>query len=84
MRIEQCCRAYLTDEQEANVQSLYKELRDVFRHFVESEPCAVLRQAEILGREVPFAVPWDRARDQAGRVSESESGRTLLCDGRGH
>ena len=69
VRIEQCCRAYLTDEQEANVQSLYKELRDVFRHFVESEPCAVLRQAEILGREVPFAVPWDRARDQAGRVS---------------
>ena len=69
-RIERCCRAYLTDEEEADVQSLREELQDVFEHFVESEPCAVLRQAEILGREVPFAVPWDRVRDQAGRVSE--------------
>lgn len=69
-RIEHWCRAYLTNEEEADVQSLREELGDVFRHFVESEPYAVLRQAEILGREVPVAVPWDRTRDQAGRVSD--------------
>ena len=70
VRIEHYCRAYLTGGREADVQSLCEELQDVFRHFVESEPYVVLRQAEILGREVPFAVPWDRARDQAGSVSD--------------
>ena len=34
-------------------------MQELFTHFVESEPYAVLRQAEILGREIPFAVPWE-------------------------
>lgn len=80
-RIEHCCRAYLTDKGEADVQSLREELRDVFEHFVESEPYAVLREAEILGREVPFAVPWDRARDQAGRVPDQTADSSCVMEG---
>ncbi len=80
-RIEHCCRAYLTDKGDADVQSLCEELRDVFEHFVESEPYAVLREAEILGREVPFAVPWDRVRDQAGRVPDQTADSSCVMEG---
>ena len=80
-RIEHCCRAYLTDKGDADVQSLCEELRDVFKHFVESEPYAVLREAEILGREVPFAVPWNRAQDQAGRVPDQTADSSCVMEG---
>lgn len=80
-RIEHCCQAYLTDKGDADVQSLCEELRDVFEHFVESEPYAVLREAEILGREVPFAVPWDRTRDQAGRVPDQTADSSCVMEG---
>ena len=80
-RIEHCCQAYLTDKGDADVQSLCEELGDVFEHFVESEPYAVLREAEILGREVPFAVPWDRTRDQAGRVPDQTADSSCVMEG---
>ena len=65
--IEDCCRTYLPTPVLSGAEGkwasesdgVHAELQELFRHFVESEPYAVLRQAEILGREIPFAVPWE-------------------------
>ena len=57
--IEDCCRMYLPKEWVSESDSLCAELQELFTHFVESEPYAVLCQADILGREIPFAVPWE-------------------------
>ncbi len=43
------------------------ELQEMFARFVGSEPYALLRQAEILGREIPFAVPWENVGADADR-----------------
>ncbi len=57
--IEDCCRTYLPKKWVSEADSMRAELQELFTHFVESEPYAVLREAEILGREIPFAVPWE-------------------------
>ena len=59
--IEACCRTSLPREWVPESDSLCAELQELFTHFVGSDPYAVLRQSEILGREIPFAVPWERA-----------------------
>ena len=59
MWIEACFRAYFPNESVSESGDVCAELQEIFAHFVESEPYAVLRQADILGREVPFAVPWE-------------------------
>lgn len=59
--IEACCRTYLSMEWVTESGDVCAELQEIFAHFVESEPYAVLRQADILGREIPFAVPWENA-----------------------
>lgn len=69
--IEDCCRTYLPTKWASESDGVCAELQELFRHFVDSEPYAVLRQADILGREIPFAVPWqsegaDAARTPAG------------------
>jgi ATP-dependent helicase/nuclease subunit A len=43
----------------AGEQELVEELRETLRGFVESPIYRELRRAEILGREVPFAMPWE-------------------------
>ena len=55
--IEGCCRTCLPEEW--SPEGVCAELQEIFTHFVESEPYAILRQADILGREIPFAVPWE-------------------------
>ena len=72
--IEDCCPMYLPTpvlsgaEGKWSSEGVCAELQELFRHFVESEPYAVLRQAEILGREIPFAVPWESAGADAART----------------
>ncbi len=61
--IESCCRAYLPREWASEFERVRGELREIFTHFVASEPYDVLRRAEILGREVPFAVPWESVEE---------------------
>ena len=63
--IEACCRTYLSMEWVSESGDVCAELQEIFAHFVESEPYAVLRQADILGREIPFAVPWERPGSEA-------------------
>ena len=66
--IEDCCRTYLPTKWAAESDGVRAELQELFRHFVESEPYAVLRQADILGREIPFAVPWQSEGAGAART----------------
>ncbi len=66
--IEACCRAHLPKEWASESDNVYEELRALFTHFVASEPYAVLQQAEILGREIPFAVPWKSVGEDAVRT----------------
>ncbi|MBM4121162.1 MAG: hypothetical protein FJ249_01020 [Nitrospira sp.] len=41
-----------------DVGQIETELYDLFKTFAVSQPYAELRRATILGREVPFAIPW--------------------------
>ena len=69
--IEACFRAYLPNESVPESGDVCVELQEIFAHFVESEPYAVLRQADILGREIPFAVPWESPGAEAEHTGAS-------------
>ena len=69
--IEACFRAYLPNESVSESGDVCAELQEIFAHFVESEPYTVLRQADILGREVPFAVPWESPGGETGHIGTS-------------
>ena len=71
MWIEACFRAYLPNEPVSVSDGIRAELQEIFAHFVESEPYAVLRQADILGREIPFAVPWESPGRETGHTGAS-------------
>lgn len=69
--IEACCNTYLSQEWVPESGDVCAELQEIFAHFVESEPYAVLRQADILGREIPFAVSWENAEADTEHVPAS-------------
>ncbi len=71
MWIETRCRTYFPMEWVPEAGDVCAELQEIFARFVESEPYAVLRQADILGREIPFAVPWESAEADTGHVPPS-------------
>ena len=71
MWIEACFRAYPLNESVSESDGVRAELQEIFAHFIESEPYAVLRQADILGREVPFAVPWESPGAEAEHIGAS-------------
>lgn len=43
-------------------QALLEELRQLLRTFAGSDPYARLRRATVIGREVPFLMPWSEGR----------------------
>jgi ATP-dependent helicase/nuclease subunit A len=47
------------DVEESHWSEAHEELTCMLRSFRESPACAELRRASIVGREVPFAVPFD-------------------------
>ena len=55
-RISQCG---LFPEFTQNSGDLQSELLEIFRAFYSSEPYRKLRGATIVGREIPFVIPWD-------------------------
>ena len=57
--IEVVCRGRIPMEWGDEGQKIITELHQLFTLFVASEPYASLRRAEILGREVPLALPWN-------------------------
>ncbi len=74
--IEDLCRRGIPEDWQDEAQDLANELRDVFNSFVRTAPYAILRQAKILGREVPISVPW-RERGSSGATAEHSSPAVL-------
>jgi ATP-dependent helicase/nuclease subunit A len=70
-------RTCLTDEQQRTASTLSESLHDLFSIFGRSEIYGKLRSATILGREVPFAMPWEKGQVMEGVID-------LICqlDGR--
>lgn len=56
--VETIGRRALPQERVREAEAILGELRGMFRIFMASEPYEELRRAMILGREVPFAIPW--------------------------
>ncbi|MDR4472076.1 MAG: hypothetical protein MRJ92_05290 [Nitrospira sp.] len=57
-------------------QALLEELRQLLRTFAGSEPYARLRRARVIGREVPFLVPWNEGRQILEGLSMSSISST--------
>ena len=64
--VTEVCHAGIPDEWKNETPNFINELRDMFNGFVRTAPFAILRQAEILGREVPIMVPWKREGEKVG------------------
>jgi ATP-dependent helicase/nuclease subunit A len=57
--IERACVRHLPAERLDEGQALRQELHAMFSSFLVSKPYARLQRATMLGREVPFVIPWD-------------------------
>jgi ATP-dependent helicase/nuclease subunit A len=76
-QIDLTIRICLTDEQQRTASTLSESLQELFSTFGRSEIYAKLRAATILGREIPFAMPWAERQVMEGVID-------LICqlDGR--
>ena len=63
--IGEVCGRNITEDWQEQTEDIVHELREMFNAFVLTAPYAILRQAEIIGREVSITVPW-RPRSEAG------------------
>ncbi len=61
-RLAEVLRSGLPPEWEAHREGIAADLRAMMRAFAGSAPYADLQRATILGREVPFSIPWDEGR----------------------
>ncbi len=57
-RVESVCRSGIPEEWARQRMEIAAELRDMLGTFATSEPYQELRRATILGREIPFSIPW--------------------------
>jgi ATP-dependent helicase/nuclease subunit A len=57
-RIAAVCHSGLPPEQAREAAEVEAELRELFATFLASKPYERLRRATIVGREVPFTIPW--------------------------
>ena len=63
--IEALCRSQLPPDCEADRAQIQADLEKLFDAFGRSEPYRLLQRAELLGREVPFSIPWEQGEGQA-------------------
>ncbi len=57
--VEAVCEIGIPTEWKAEAEDITQDLRSVFERFGNSVIYTMLRNAEILGQEVPFVVPWE-------------------------
>ena len=76
-QIDVTLRTCLTNEQQTWTPALSESLQELFFTFGQSEIYTKLRVATILGREIPFVMPWDEGQVMEGIID-------LVCrlDGR--
>ncbi len=61
-------RVFLAPEQQNLVPTITESLRELFSTFVQSDAYTRLRSAKILGREVPFVMPWGERQVMEGAI----------------
>jgi ATP-dependent helicase/nuclease subunit A len=66
--IDQVCRQYLPPDQSASVETVIAELETIFASFLASKPYRTLQRGTILGREVPFVMPWGDGQIMEGVI----------------
>ena len=64
-QITNVCRTGLSQEWAGEAEALETELREIFKLFAASSPYAELGRATILGREIPFIIPWSNSTSQS-------------------
>jgi len=69
-RIGEICARGISADWEDQRTDLVHELQEMFHAFVRTVPYAILRQAEIIGKEVPITVPWHRRGTVATSVGQ--------------
>jgi len=76
-QIDVTLRTCLTNEQQTWAPALSESLQELFFTFGQSEIYTKLRVATILGREIPFVMPWEEGQVMEGIID-------LVCrlDGR--
>ena len=69
-QVQTICNSVRLQESREEAETITADLCQMFRSFVASESYAQLRRATIVGREVPFVVPWDDVTVPHSMVSD--------------
>ncbi len=72
-RVEEACQVVAGHERDANTDVLAEEVTALMERFVRLPAYADLRRAEVLGREVPFVMPWGETAQASDSVPRSAS-----------
>jgi ATP-dependent helicase/nuclease subunit A len=79
-RIASVCRTDIPPERDEDRAAIEADLRALLDAFAGSEPYRMLRRAEIIGREVPFAMSWE-GEGQEARGKRPKTKDTPLASG---
>ncbi|MFM8551244.1 MAG: PD-(D/E)XK nuclease family protein [Nitrospiraceae bacterium] len=71
--IDRICRTAIPAAQAEDAERVRVELQELFAGVADSAPFADLRRADILGRELPFAIPWPGDGSQRSAVGHRPS-----------
>ncbi len=66
--IEQVCRRYVAQDHPQLISDVTEDLTALFDGFLSSEPYRRLQRAAVLGREVPFVMPWGEGQMMEGVI----------------
>ena len=66
--IEQVCRRYVVQDHPQLIPDVTEDLTALFDGFLSSEPYRRLQRAAVLGREVPFVMPWGEGQMMEGVI----------------
>ncbi len=68
-KIEKACEHGIPSEYVEEGSMIREEVNKIIQKFLSSEIYATLKQATVLGREIPFTVPWDCERNHAQGIT---------------
>lgn len=79
--IETLCRSRLPPDCEPERLRIQTDLIKLFDAFGRSEAYRLLQRAELLGREVPFSIPWQQGPGRVGQVMTGTIDAIYRVDG---
>lgn len=80
-RIERATSQHLPRQWQARLPEFVEELVRIFRAFRDSEAYALLQHATILGREIPFSMPWSDVGQMGRHTLQWQLAPSLEADG---